>query len=144
MTIDLKIKNVNEWLGEFHRPLVISGPCSAETEKQTLSTATELAKNNLVKIFRAGIWKPRTRPNSFEGVGEAGLEWLKKVKEKTGLLVATEVANADHVHKAMKYGIDVLWIGARTTTIRFQFRKLPMLSGEGMLLLWLRTLLILT
>ena len=124
MTIDLKIKNVNEWLGEFHRPLVISGPCSAETEKQTLSTATELAKNNLVKIFRAGIWKPRTRPNSFEGVGEAGLEWLKKVKEKTGLLVATEVANADHVHKAMKYGIDVLWIGARTTTNPFSVQEI--------------------
>jgi 3-deoxy-7-phosphoheptulonate synthase len=123
-TPKLKITHFSHWLGKLNFPLIIAGPCSAETEAQTLSTATELAKNPKVKIFRAGIWKPRTRPNTFEGVGEAGLSWLKKVKEKTGLLVATEVANSDHVQMAVKYGIDVLWVGARTTTNPFSVQEI--------------------
>ena len=124
MDIKLDITPVKEWLGDYTEPLLISGPCSAETEQQTLDTAIELAKFKRVKIFRAGIWKPRTRPNSFEGVGEIGLEWLKKVKEQTGMLVAIEVANAEHVHKAMKYGIDVIWVGARTTTNPFSVQEI--------------------
>ena len=124
MDVKLKVQPIKSWLKDFTKPLIISGPCSAETEKQTLATAIELAKNKQVRIFRAGIWKPRTRPNSFEGVGEIGLGWLKKVKEQTGLLTATEVANSDHVQKAIKYGVDVLWIGARTTTNPFSVQEI--------------------
>ena len=89
------------------RPIVIAGPCSAETEEQVLETARGLAGQK-IDLFRAGIWKPRTRPNSFEGVGTVGLGWLKKVKEEVGLKVTTEVANTQHVFEALKYGIDVL------------------------------------
>ena len=124
MDLNLDIIPVQDWLGEFTKPLVISGPCSAESEEQMLQTAHDIAKNKLVKIFRAGIWKPRTRPNSFEGVGEIGLSWLKKVKEETGMLVTTEVANTEHVQKAIKYGIDVIWIGARTTTNPFSVQEI--------------------
>ncbi|MDP4267298.1 MAG: chorismate mutase [Bacteroidota bacterium] len=124
MEIKLDIVPVKDWLGEFNKPLIISGPCSAETEEQTLSTARELAKNKEVKIFRAGIWKPRTRPNSFEGVGDMGLSWLRKVKEETGMLTATEVANGEHVDKAFKYGVDVIWIGARTATNPFSVQEI--------------------
>jgi len=106
------------------RPFVIAGPCSAETEEQVLDTARELAKNGRVSIFRAGIWKPRTRPNSFEGVGTKGLKWLKTVKAETGLPVATEVANEKHVEQALKYGIDVLWIGARTSVNPFAVQEI--------------------
>ncbi|MCB0663664.1 MAG: bifunctional 3-deoxy-7-phosphoheptulonate synthase/chorismate mutase type II [Saprospiraceae bacterium] len=98
--------------------LIIAGPCSAETEEQVLQTAKGLAGGR-VHLFRAGIWKPRTRPDSFEGIGDEGLPWLKKVKEETGLRVTTEVANAQHVEKALKHDIDVLWIGARTTVSPF-------------------------
>ncbi len=100
------------------RPLIVAGPCSAESEDQVLQTARALAKQD-IDLFRAGIWKPRTRPNSFEGVGTVGLKWLKKVKEEVGLKVTTEVANAGHVYETMKYGIDVVWIGARTTVSPF-------------------------
>ena len=99
-------------------PLVIAGPCSAETESQVLGIAHEL-KNSDVSIFRAGIWKPRTRPGNFEGVGSIGLKWLQKVKKETGLLVTTEVANANHVKIALDHDIDVLWIGARSTVSPF-------------------------
>ena len=91
------------------RPIIIAGPCSAESREQVLNTAQELAKNG-VKRFRAGIWKPRTKPGGFEGVGTVGLPWLKEVKQKTGMLVATEVATAAHVFEAIKAGIDILWI----------------------------------
>ncbi len=104
--------------GFFHtieRPLIIAGPCSAESEKQVLNTATALAEKEAVKIFRAGVWKPRTKPGHFEGAGDKGLKWLQKAKQETGLLVATEVATANHAKKAIDAGIDVLWIGARTT-----------------------------
>jgi dahp synthetase I family protein len=110
----------NQWLKDLKlsRPLIIAGPCSAETEEQMLETAKNL-KNNEIDFFRAGIWKPRTRPGGFEGVGEIGLNWLKKVKEVTGLKTATEVANRDHIKLALEYDVDLLWIGARTTVNPF-------------------------
>ena len=107
---------------ELKRPIIIAGPCSAETEEQTLETARQLAAQG-VKIFRAGIWKPRTRPGAFEGVGTVGLPWLKKVKEETGMFVAVEVANAHHVYEALKFGVDMLWIGARTTANPFAVQE---------------------
>ena len=99
-------------------PLVIAGPCSAETEEQVLQIAHEL-KDTDVNYYRAGIWKPRTRPGNFEGVGAIGLKWLKKVKEETGLKTATEVANRTHVDLALEHDIDLLWIGARSTVSPF-------------------------
>lgn len=105
------------------RPLVISGPCSAESEEQVLATAHQLAKNG-IKIFRAGIWKPRTKPGGFEGVGVIGLPWLKKVKEQTGMYTAVEVATERHVFEALKHGVDILWIGARTTANPFAMQEL--------------------
>ena len=106
------------------RPFVIAGPCSAETEEQVLATARELAAQGKTDLFRAGIWKPRTRPNSFEGVGTEGLGWLRKVKDETGLKTTTEVANKLHVYEALKYGVDVLWIGARTTVNPFSVQEI--------------------
>ena len=108
------------WLDDFNleHPLVIAGPCSAETESQVLQIAHDL-KNSDVSIFRAGIWKPRTRPGNFEGVGSIGLKWLQKVKKETGLLITTEVANANHVKIALDHDVDVLWIGARSTVSPF-------------------------
>lgn len=115
----------NNWLKKLQltHPLVIAGPCSAETEEQVLAVAHAL-KNSDVSIFRAGIWKPRTRPGGFEGVGEIGLKWLQKAKEETGLLLAVEVANAQHVHLALQYDVDVLWIGARTTVNPFAVQEI--------------------
>ncbi|TRX71827.1 bifunctional 3-deoxy-7-phosphoheptulonate synthase/chorismate mutase type II [Carboxylicivirga sp. M1479] len=107
---------------ELKRPIIIAGPCSAETEEQTLETARQLSAQG-VKIFRAGIWKPRTRPGAFEGVGTVGLPWLKRVKEETGMFVAVEVANAHHVYEALKFGVDMLWIGARTTANPFAVQE---------------------
>ncbi len=107
---------------EATRPLVISGPCSAETEGQVLSTAKELAAQG-VKIFRAGIWKPRTKPGGFEGVGKEGLAWLRRVKMETGMFTATEVATAEHVYQALKAGVDLLWVGARTTANPFAVQE---------------------
>jgi chorismate mutase len=100
------------------RPIILAGPCSAETEEQVMATARELAANG-IRIFRAGIWKPRTRPNAFEGVGNEGLKWLRQVKAETGMLTTTEVANVKHVYDALRYGVDILWIGARTTANPF-------------------------
>ncbi|MEL6865886.1 MAG: bifunctional 3-deoxy-7-phosphoheptulonate synthase/chorismate mutase type II [Bacteroidota bacterium] len=108
--------------GDTKRPVLIAGPCSAESEKQVMETAQALASQG-VDLYRAGIWKPRTRPNSFEGVGVVGLKWLRKVKEETGLKVTTEVAKRDHVFEALKYGIDVLWLGARTTVNPFSVQE---------------------
>lgn len=105
------------------KPIVIAGPCSAETEEQVLKAAHDLAKQGNVDLFRSGIWKPRTRPNAFEGVGAVGLGWLKKVKEETGMKVTTEVANQQHVYEALKFGIDVLWLGARTTVNPFSVQE---------------------
>lgn len=105
------------------RPLVIAGPCSAETEEQVMNTARQLASKG-IRIFRAGIWKPRTKPGGFEGVGVEGLAWLKAVKQETGMLVATEVATAKHVLECLKAGIDILWIGARTTANPFAVQEI--------------------
>lgn len=105
------------------RPVVIAGPCSAETEEQVMETAKDLA-NNGVRIFRAGIWKPRTKPGGFEGVGSVGLTWLQEVKKETGMLVATEVANKQHVEEALNAGVDVLWIGARTSANPFAMQEI--------------------
>ncbi len=108
---------------DTQKPLLIAGPCSAETEEQVIRTATELAANG-VKIFRAGIWKPRTKPGGFEGVGAEGLQWLKKVKELTGMYTSTEVATKQHVEEALAAGIDILWIGARTSANPFAMQEI--------------------
>lgn len=105
------------------RPFVIAGPCSAETEEQVMKTARQLADKGC-HIFRAGIWKPRTKPGGFEGHGEPALKWLQRVKEETGMLTATEVAKPEHVELALKYGIDILWIGARTTVNPFAVQEI--------------------
>lgn len=113
-------KALRTWLDEMNlgHPLVIAGPCSAETEDQVLKIAHQL-KDTDVSYYRAGIWKPRTRPGMFEGVGAIGLNWLKKVKEETGLKTATEVANVAHVQLALEHDVDLLWIGARSTVSPF-------------------------
>lgn len=118
-------KQMSAWLDNMNlsHPLVIAGPCSAETEDQVLKIAHEL-KDSDVSIFRAGIWKPRTRPGGFEGVGAIGLKWLQKAKAETGLLMAVEVANATHVKLALEHNIDVLWIGARTTVNPFAVQEI--------------------
>ncbi len=108
---------------EEKRPIVIAGPCSAETEEQVMQTAKQVAEQG-VKIFRAGIWKPRTKPGGFEGIGSEGLAWLRNVKKETGMYVSTEVATAKHVLEALKYGIDLLWIGARTTANPFAVQEI--------------------
>ena len=113
-------KELRTWLDDLSldHPLVVAGPCSAETEDQVLKIAHEL-KDSDVNYFRAGIWKPRTRPGNFEGVGALGLKWLQKVKAETGMKTATEVANAAHVKLALEHDIDLLWIGARSTVSPF-------------------------
>ncbi|MDP4209781.1 MAG: bifunctional 3-deoxy-7-phosphoheptulonate synthase/chorismate mutase type II [Bacteroidota bacterium] len=123
MSINLDLESIILPGISSERPLVMAGPCSAESEKQVLDTAHQLSKMG-VKIFRAGIWKPRTRPNAFEGVGSVGLPWLKKVKEETGMYTATEVANAKHAYEAVKYGVDILWIGARTSANPFAVQEI--------------------
>lgn len=118
-------KNFRTWLDdmELSHPLVIAGPCSAESEEQVLEIAHEL-KNTDATVFRAGVWKPRTRPGSFEGNGAIALPWLKKVKEQTGLLTAIEIANAQHAKLALEFDIDILWIGARTTVNPFAVQEI--------------------
>lgn len=106
------------------KPLIISGPCSAETEIQTLETCRAIAATGKVDVIRAGIWKPRTRPGSFEGVGVRGLAWMARVKEETGLPVAVEVATSKHVENALEFGIDMLWLGARTTVNPFSVQDI--------------------
>lgn len=105
------------------KPMLIAGPCSAESREQTLRTAQELAREG-VKVFRAGVWKPRTKPGCFEGAGEKALPWLAEVKERTGMLIATEVACREHLDAALKYGIDVIWLGARTSVNPFAVQEI--------------------
>ncbi len=124
MTSTLNIAPLEEWLAVSEKPLVIAGPCSAETEKQVMETAFGVAAIPQVKIFRAGIWKPRTRPGDFEGVGTPGLKWLQKAREQTGLLLTVEVANPMHVREAIDHGIDLLWIGARTVVNPFSVQEI--------------------
>mgnify|MGYP002344173217 CR=1 FL=1 len=127
---------LNFWgITDAGKPLLIAGPCSAESELQVRETARQLVELQ-VHIFRAGIWKPRTRPDSFEGVGKKGLGWLKKVKHETGMLVATEVANRQHVLQALDAGIDVLWIGARSTANPFTVQEIAdALENSGVMVL---------
>ena len=124
MAKTLDLVPVTEW-GFFTlpRPMVIAGPCSAESEEQVMDTARDLAARG-IHVFRAGIWKPRTHPGHFEGVGTPGLKWLKRVKEETGMKVCTEVANEKHVFECLKYGIDMMWIGARTSANPFLMQEI--------------------
>ncbi|MCT4672980.1 MAG: chorismate mutase [Prolixibacteraceae bacterium] len=124
MVAELNIRPISDWTNDDKYPLLVAGPCSLETEEQTMETARMLAKDPRVHVYRGGIWKPRTRPGSFEGVGEIGIEWLKKVKEETGLKVGTEVANAQHTEACLKAGIDVLWVGARSTASPFVVQEI--------------------
>ena len=124
MTHSLNILPLSEWVDTDGKPLIIAGPCSAETEEQVLATAHLLANTGKVHVLRSGIWKPRTRPGEFEGVGTEGLKWLNKAKEETGLLTATEVANAKHVKEALEAGIDILWIGARSAANPFTVQEI--------------------
>lgn len=120
----MKIQSVHPFLGNIGQPIIISGPCSAETEEQLIETAIELSKTRKVNLFRAGIWKPRTRPGNFEGIGKEALLWLKKAKELTGLRTAIEVGTPEHVEHALKAEVDVLWIGARTTVNPFVVQEI--------------------
>ena len=124
MAKTLELIPVSEW-GFFTlpRPMVIAGPCSAESEEQVMETARGLAAGG-IHVFRAGIWKPRTHPGHFEGVGVPGLKWLKRVKEETGMKVCTEVASEKHVYECLKHGIDLMWIGARTTANPFLVQEI--------------------
>ena len=124
MAKKLDIVPVGEW-GFFTlpRPMVIAGPCSAESELQLMDTARGLAERG-IHVFRAGIWKPRTHPGSFEGVGTPGLKWLRRVKEETGMKVCTEVATEKHVYECLKYGVDMVWIGARTSANPFLMQEI--------------------
>ena len=116
---------VSEWFpGESLTDLFIAGPCSAESEEQVLRTGAEISRLTGIKIYRAGIWKPRTRPGSFEGVGVPGLEWLQKLKKETGMLTAVEVAYPEHIRECIKHDVDILWIGARTTANPFSVEEL--------------------
>lgn len=123
LPMETESMNIRPIFDKKNVPVIIAGPCSAETEEQVLTTAHAL-KHQGIDLFRAGIWKPRTRPGSFEGVGAVGLPWLKKVKEETGLKVTTEVAKIDHVEQALNAGVDVLWIGARTTVNPFSIQEI--------------------
>jgi chorismate mutase len=126
MKIDLKIQPLSTWIkpANENQPLIIAGPCSAETEEQLVATAQLLAKTGKLSALRAGIWKPRTRPGEFEGIGSIGLEWLKTAKAETGLPTAVEVATAKHVEEALKAGVDILWVGARSTANPFTVQEI--------------------
>ncbi len=122
--LNKNLLDISTWLRVDKIPWLIAGPCSAESEQQVISTARELAKSANVKVFRAGLWKPRTHPGNFEGVGKTGLEWLKAVKAETSLLTTTEVANAKHIELCLANDVDILWIGARTTANPFVVQEI--------------------
>ena len=124
MSPEPQIITDNNWFNNFSKPFIISGPCSAESEDQLLQTAHELKKVHQVQVFRAGIWKPRTRPGEFEGIGSLALQWMQRVKTETGLKLAVEVANPSHIEEALAHGIDILWIGARTVVNPFSVQEL--------------------
>jgi len=121
--MDIELQKLNLQGEENKRPIIIAGPCSAETEEQVMTTAKQLADSG-IKIFRAGIWKPRTKPGGFEGHGEKALPWMARVKKETGMMVSTEVAMPRHVELALEAGIDILWVGARTTVNPFAVQEL--------------------
>ncbi len=114
----------NKYIEGLKGPLFVAGPCSAETEEQVMATARAISQIKSVKVYRAGVWKPRTRPNAFEGNGEQALKWLQQVKPATGLLTAVEVANAEHLELCLKYNVDIVWIGARTTVNPFSVQEI--------------------
>jgi chorismate mutase len=120
----MQINPLNTWLTSATQPLVISGPCGAESYEQVLETAKQLHHINKISLFRAGVWKPRTRPNAFEGKGEEALTWLSEIKKHYPFKTTVEVANAQHVELALKHGVDVLWIGARTTVNPFSVQEI--------------------
>jgi chorismate mutase len=120
----LQLESISTWLPTASKPIIISGPCSAETEEQTVATAKQIAATGKVHALRAGIWKPRTRPGQYEGAGEEGLKWLIQAGKETGLPVTTEVANASHVEACLKAGVDILWVGARTTVNPFSVQEI--------------------
>ncbi|NOR86439.1 MAG: 3-deoxy-7-phosphoheptulonate synthase, partial [Bacteroidales bacterium] len=124
MDKDLDILAFEEWCNQGRQPLIISGPCSAESETQLMQTAKQIDALGKVKVFRAGIWKPRTRPHAFEGKGEEALLWLKQVKQETSLKTAVEVANPQHVELALKHDVDILWLGARTVVNPFSVQAI--------------------
>ncbi|MCC8423648.1 bifunctional 3-deoxy-7-phosphoheptulonate synthase/chorismate mutase type II [Mucilaginibacter sp. UR6-11] len=124
MKLNLNIQPLNTWITATKEPLLIAGPCSAETEDQLVATAHLLKATGRVTALRAGIWKPRTRPGEFEGIGSIGLEWLKRAKAETGLPTAVEVATAKHVEEALKAGVDILWVGARSTANPFTVQEI--------------------
>jgi len=132
-------KNLGKWLTDMDlgHPLTIAGPCSAETKEQVLEIANQL-KNTRVTVFRAGVWKPRTRPGSFEGVGKEALPWLQQVKKETGLLIAIEVATANHVKLALEHDIDILWIGARTTANPFAVQEIADALKNTKKIVWVK------
>ena len=116
--------DIRKWFDKRDNLLVISGPCSVESREQLLATAAGLSEIDRVKVLRGGIWKPRTRPDAFEGIGEIGLKWMQEAKQRYGFLTMTEVASPEHVELAMRYGIDILWIGARTVVNPFSVQEL--------------------
>ena len=124
MKLDLNIQPLNSWIKTGSEPLLIAGPCSAETEDQLVATAHLLANTGKVSALRAGIWKPRTRPGEFEGIGSIGLEWLKRAKAETGLPTTVEVATGKHVEEALNAGVDILWVGARSTVNPFTVQEI--------------------
>lgn len=121
--LPLNVLPVAQWGLGLERPILIAGPCSAESEEQVMATARAIGAGK-AQVFRAGLWKPRTQPGNFEGAGPQGLQWLAQVKAETGLLTITEVATADHVEACLKAGIDMLWIGARTTPNPFSVQAI--------------------
>ncbi len=124
MKLNFNIQPFSSWAKVTKEPFLIAGPCSAETEEQLVATAHLLAQTGRVSVLRAGIWKPRTRPGEFEGIGSIGLEWLKRAKAETGLPTAVEVATAKHVEEALAAGVDILWIGARSTANPFTVQEI--------------------
>lgn len=136
MSAKRSANKLNEILPILEEPFLIAGPCSAESEDQLLETAHGIAQTRRASAIRAGVWKPRTRPGSFEGIGVHALPWLVRAREETGLPIATEVANAQHVEEAMKYGVDILWIGARTTVNPFYVAEIAeALSGTDVVVM---------
>lgn len=125
MVTKLDLIKADEWgiFSDVKKPLIIAGPCSAESEQQLFETAKAL-KNAGIEVLRAGIWKPRTRPNCFEGVGADGLMWMRRIQRELGMKTSTEVANVKHVYEALKAGVDMLWIGARTTANPFAMQEI--------------------
>jgi chorismate mutase len=124
MKKDINTQPISSWIPGSGRPVIISGPCSAESESQMVNTAKQIASLGKVHMLRAGIWKPRTRPGFYEGAGEEGLKWLVQAKKETGLPITTEVATAAHVEACLKAGVDVLWVGARSTVNPFSVQEI--------------------